>query len=164
MTQSITLEHGYGFCIGKMEKLTRVFISSINSAAEMFSEDSPKASRPRVVFFGCDEGDRRNWLSELNSDGQAVEFQRWRSKIGRHKANLNSENERNRRLGIETRNNLRNQIRIAPMRGSNIQPDVLAGKIVEVEKWIRDTLGGVKSSAMPKSFSVIPRKEHPLDG
>ena len=74
------------------------------------------------------------------------------------------DSDRMSRLGIESKNIRRNQIRITPMRGSDMPPDLLAGKIVEVEKWVRDTLRCVKSGAMPKNFNVSSRKEHPPVG
>ena len=74
------------------------------------------------------------------------------------------EGDRERRLGIESKNNRRNHIRIAPMRGTKMPPNFLAGRINEVEKWIRNTLGCVKSAKMPKAFKVSARKEHPQVG
>ena len=61
-------------------------------------------------------------------------------------------------------NEARNRIRIAPMRGSNLSPKALSGRVSEVEKWIRDTLGRVKSRNMPKKFSITPKREHPRGG
>ena len=69
-----------------------------------------------------------------------------------------------RRLGIQSMNIRRNQIKIAPMRGSNMPVDLLAGKIVQVEKWVSESLRCVKSRAKSKTFNVTPRKEHPLCG
>ena len=43
-------------------------------------------------------------------------------------------------------------------------PNVLTGKVAAVEKWMRDTLQYAKSAALPKSFSVIPKKEHSQRG
>ena len=51
-----------------------------------------------------------------------------------------------------------------PMRGSNIAPNVLADKVVQVEKWVENSLRYTKSGAMPKSFTVTRSKEHPRDG
>ena len=79
---------------------------------------------------------------------------RWRMK----------DSDRISRLGIESKNFRRNQIRITPMRGSDMPLDLLAGKIVEVEKWVRDTLRFVKSGALPRTFNVTSRKEHPPVG
>ena len=36
-TKSVILEKGFGFCLGKGEKYTRVFISSVNTAEDLFS-------------------------------------------------------------------------------------------------------------------------------
>ena len=47
------------------------------------------------------------------------------------------------------------------MRGSNLVENVLSGKIKEVEKWIRETLRCVKSSSLPRTFSVYPAVERP---
>ena len=68
------------------------------------------------------------------------------------------------RLCIGNINHKWNQIRIAPMRGSNLGQNELSGKIKEVEKWIRETLRCVKSSSLPKVFSVYPAKERPQGG
>ena len=38
---------------------------------------------------------------------------------------------------------------------------MLSGRIKEVEKWIRETLRCVKSSSLPKAFSVYPASERP---
>ena len=76
----------------------------------------------------------------------------------------NEDNDRNIRLGIENKNPRWNQIRIAPMRGSNLGQNALSGKIKAVEKWIRETLRCVKSSSLPKAFSVYPTKERPQGG
>ena len=116
------------------------------------------------MFFGCDKGDDMSWLGELNSVVYDLEFKRRINMFGGHKVNFTTDVDRNRRLGIEPKNSRRNQIRIAPMRGSNIPPNFLAGKIAEVEKWVRDTLRCVNSGAMPMKFNVIPRKEQPRIG
>ena len=163
-TQSMIIEHGFGFCLGKKEKFTRVFLSSVNRTVDLFSEDEHVAKVPRAMFFGCDNGDNESWLGKLNNNILAAEYKNNDDSLNYRKAAILNESERNKRLGITSINNKRNIIRIAPMRGSNIQPNVLAGKVVEVEKWIKDTLRCVKSRTLPNSFSVIPKKEHPLGG
>ena len=161
VTQSIILEQGFGFCLGKREKFTRVFISSVNRAVDLFAEDEIVDSIPRAMFFGCDSGDSKTWLGKLNADTPAKEFKKSVGlRGGGCKIDPLEETDRNQRLGILFKNHKRNQIRIAPMRDSKLKPNVLPGKIAEVEKWVRDTLRGVKSVAMPNTFSVTPKKEH----
>ena len=48
------------------------------------------------------------------------------------------------------------------MKGSNLGENALSEKIKEVEKWIRDTMKCVKSSSLPRAFSVYPARERPL--
>ena len=130
----------------------------------MFVEEEDVTNKPRAMFFGCDNGDTKSWLGKLNANIQAVEFKNNDDLLGCRKPRILTDCDRKKRLGIIPMNSKRNQIRIAPMRGSNIPPNVLAGKVIEVEKWIRDTLSSVKSHAMPISFSVLPRKELPQGG
>ena len=75
-----------------------------------------------------------------------------------------SENGRNLRLGIEVKNHRRNQIRIAPVKGSNMEPGLLSGRIREVEKWIKDYFSQVKSVALPRKFTIKPEVERPQIG
>ena len=72
--------------------------------------------------------------------------------------------ERNHHLGIKPKNNRRQQIRIAPMKNSGITPGLLAEKVEEVGRWIRDTLGQARSGDLPKKFIVSPEKEKPQFG
>ena len=116
------------------------------------------------MFFACDGGDQMSWLGELDSVVPDIWFKNRRNGSGPRKVKSMSQSDRCRRLGIEPINNRRNQIRIAPMRGSDLPRNFLAGKIVEVEKWVRDTLRCVNSSAMPKTFNIIPRLEQPRIG
>lgn len=153
-----------GFVLGKREKFTRVFLSSVSRAVELFAEEEDVTNIPRAMFFGCDNGDCKSWLAKLNANIQAMEFKNNDDLLGCRKQRILTDSDRNKRLGIISMKSKRNQIRIAPMRGSNIPPNVLAGKVIEVEKWIRNTLICVKSQAMPISFSVFPRKEHPQSG
>ena len=164
VTQSVVLEKGFGFCLGKGEKYTRVYISSVSKADDVFSEGDDAGGRSHAMFFGCDEGNQENWLGKLNAEVPAVEFKNREVLKGRRKTERLSDSDRKCRLGIVSENERRNQIRIAPMRGSNLSPNALSGRISEVEKWIRDTLRCVKSRNMPRTFSVTHRKEHPRDG
>ena len=164
VSQSIILKPGFGFCLGRKEKLTRVFLSSINRVVDKFHEAESPVHRPHAMFFGCDRGDQMTWLDELNSDVQDTQFIKMSNGLGRRKMKRMKESDLLNRLGIQSKNIRRNQIRIAPMRGSNMPPDLLAGKVVEVEKWVQDTLRCVKSKALPKSFNVTPRKEQPQVG
>ena len=141
-----------------------MLISSISRAVDLFAEEEDDTNIPRAMFFGCDNGDSNSWLGKLNANIQALEFKNNHDLLGCRKPRILTDSDRNKRLGIISNNSKRNQIRIAPMRGSNIPPNVLAGKVIEVEKWIRDTLFCVKSKVMPISFSVLPRKEHPQGG
>ena len=161
-TEALILDPGYGFCLGKREVATRVFLSSCDRASDKFVADELTDGRSHAIFFGCAKGDWGSWLGDLDSKEQAVEFtqvppadneKRW--KEDKHRMN---------RLGIENKNHKWNQIRIAPMRGSNLGQNELSGKIKEVEKWIRETLRCVKSSSLPKVFSVYPAKERPQGG
>ena len=68
---------------------------------------------------------------------------------------LTKDNDRNRRLGIKLKNPKRSWIRIAPVKDSNIKPGLLSEKVREVDKWIHDTLGKIRSKALPKKFSAI---------
>ena len=160
-SHSIILEQGFGFCLGKREKLTRVLISPVNRAVDIFDEEWVKESRPRAMFLGYDKGDQMSWLGELNAKKQDPEF---RIRRGHLKTGWPKESDRKGRLGIVSKNHKRNWIRIAPMKGSNIAPNVLADKVDQVEKWVRDSLRCTKSDSMPKSFRVIHSKEHPRGG
>ena len=72
MSQSIILEPGFGFCLGKKEKFTRAFLSWANRAVDKFHNDEASAIRPQAMFFGCDRGDNMCWLDELNSEVQNI--------------------------------------------------------------------------------------------
>ena len=163
-TQSIIIETGFGFCLGKTEKFTRVFLPPVKGAGDLFSGDGKDACLSSVMFFGCDNGNHKNWLGKLNVDVPAAEFENGEALKGRCGMKRLSDSERKCRLGIIPENEERNQIRIAPMRGSNLPSNALSGRVSEVEKWIRDTLRCVKSKNMPKTFSIFHRKEHPRGG
>ena len=74
------------------------------------------------------------------------------------------EKERNFRLGVELSNIRRDQIRIAPVMGSNLEKGLLSEKILGFEKWIEDTLSQVKSAALPRKFAIQPVVENPQVG
>ena len=48
-------------------KYTRVFISPVNTADDLFSEGGGPIGMPRAMFFGCENGNHENWLGELNA-------------------------------------------------------------------------------------------------
>ena len=51
-TQYIALEHdGCGFCLGKREKFTRVFISSVSRAADLFAKKGMLLAYPELSFL-----------------------------------------------------------------------------------------------------------------
>ena len=87
-TQSIVLEHGFGFCLGKREKFTRVFISSISRAVDLFAEEEDDTNIPRAMFFGCDNGDSKSWLGKLNANIQALEFKNNHDLLGCRKPRI----------------------------------------------------------------------------
>ena len=72
--------------------------------------------------------------------------------------------ERFHRLGIEPQNNRRNQIRIAPTMGSDIERGYLSEKIESLRKWIRETLCQAKLPITPINFSVVQEIEKPQCG
>ena len=161
--------------MGKRDRYIRVLLSSFVRASDKFQGPEVNSFISHALFFGSDCGDEGNWLIELNVENWAEEWsnhevnfshdKKQRSNVlGHRKRWRMKDSDRIRRLGIESKNCRRNQIRIAPMRGSDMPPDLLAGKIVEVEKWVRDTLRCVKSGALPKTFNVTSRKEHPPVG
>ena len=161
-TQVLILDPGFGFCLGKRGKFTRVFLSSCDRASDKFVEDELPDGRSHAMFFGCSRGDQESWLGALDAEVQAIEFSQ--DLVSRSERKEIEDNDRNVRLGIDFKNHRWNQIRIAPMRGSNLGENVLSGKIKEVEKWIRETLRCVKSSYLPRAFSVYPASECPRGG
>ena len=58
-TKSVLIDPGLGFCLGKRQRHTRVFITAITRAADMFSNNTVmNAPRAHATFFGCDMGDK----------------------------------------------------------------------------------------------------------
>ena len=109
--QSIIIEKGFGFCLGKREKFTRVFLSPVSRARDLFAGDGKDVCLSRAMFFGCDRGDKESWRGALNcaAPGEVPRLP------GKDSTNMEKEDgaERYRRLGVEPMNNKRNHIRIA---------------------------------------------------
>ena len=51
-SQSIIIEKGFGFCLGKKEKITRAFLSYVNRAVDKFDENVTTEMKPYALFFG----------------------------------------------------------------------------------------------------------------
>ena len=102
-------------------------MSSCERASDKFVEDELPDGRSHAMFFGCAKGDQENWLGELDSKVPAAQFTQ--DPASHSVKRWNEDNDRNIRLGIENKNPRWNQIRIAPMRGSNLGQNVLSGKI-----------------------------------
>ena len=49
--KSILLKPGFGFCLGKRERWTRVFLSSLDFADDLFSDSELAPPRPHAIFF-----------------------------------------------------------------------------------------------------------------
>ena len=161
--ECVLLDPGFGFCVGKRERHTRMFLSSIYRAMDVFDDTGKAAHQAHATFFGCDDGDENCWLEGLNAETWATEYMNGGFKQQNRKGIMDT-SERNLRLGIKFRNVRRHQIRIAPMKESGIQPGLLSEKVSEVERWVRDTLGQARSAGLPKKFTVIPEKEKPQIG
>ena len=165
VVKSIVLAPGFGFSMGKRERYTKVFLSSFDRAVNKFAEEDGGKHLAHAIFLGCDMGDRGSWLEMLNTKVQAVEYKmKGCSPSNEQTKKLTKDNDRNRRLGIQLKNPKRSWIRIAPVKDSNIQPGLLSERVCEVDRWIRDTLGKIRSTALPKKFSVVSAKEIPRVG
>ena len=165
VVKSIVLAPGFGFSMGKRERYTKVFLSSFDKAVNKFVEEDGCKLLAHAIFLGCDMGDQGSWLEELNTKIQAVEYKLKVSSPSNEQAKkLTKDNNRNRRLGIKLKNPKRSWIRIAPVKDSNIKPGLLSEKVREVDRWIHDTLGKIRSNALPKKFSVVSAKEIPRVG
>ena len=165
LSKSVVLEPGYGFCLGKRERYTKVYLSSFERASHKFSEDVEMLScMGHALFFGCDSAERKSWLKELDSKKPAAEYQKMVRLLCGNRSRIELEKERNFRLGVEVSNIRRNQIRIAPVMGSNLGKGLLSEKILGFEKWIKDTLSQVKSAALPSEFTIQPVVENPQVG
>ena len=140
-----------------------MFLSSVTRYIDLFDEGGEVPLRAHATFFGCDECDQNSWVEALNADVQATEYMVGGFKHQGRACPMGT-SERSYRLGIDLRNNKRDQIRIAPMRDSDIEPDLLSNSIKEVEKWIRNALGQARSGGLPRSFQVVSEKEKPKDG
>ena len=51
MTKSIVLESGFGFCLGRRKRFTRVFISSFERAKDRFEDMDPNVKPAHALFF-----------------------------------------------------------------------------------------------------------------
>ena len=115
--------------------------------------------RGSAIFFGISSG-IESWLDELNVENPSILYKQpnfqnqWNEFV----------KERNRRLGIEPINNRINSIRIAPMKGSELQPGMLAKKVDCFRDWITSTLLRAKLSSVHKGVSIVPSLEKPRDG
>ena len=163
-TRYILLEPGFGFCLGKRGKYARVFLSSPESAENCFIDSKLKASHSHAMFFGCDRGDLESWRGALNGDSPAEEYNRKHNTRKSADQVGAKDSDRCRRLGIESWNNKRNYIRIAPMRGSDLPGSFLSQKIGVVEKWIKDTLTQATLNPTPSNMTVAKGIERPQDG
>ena len=110
------------------------------------------------MFFGNDGGDTQSWRGVLNSENHAQEYRGHFNMFKRHKVKVN---DRYARLGVQVKNNDRNLIRIAPLRGSVFPEGLLSQKINVIKKWIKNTLGQAKLNPLPKDFSVFHGMERP---
>ena len=139
----------------------RVILSSFAKAEDLFTNLELAPQRAHALFFGFDGGDQDSWRGALNSKSLAKEYG---ENIWRDKGGLAEMKERFHRLGIEPQNNRRNQIRIAPMVGSNIKKGCLSEKIEYVRKWIRETLSQAKLNLTLTNFSIVEEIEKPQSG
>ena len=71
---SVILDPSFGFSLGKRERLTRVFLSRVTSAEDMFIGLDTALPRAHATFFGADVRDEYSWLERLNSKDQAEEY------------------------------------------------------------------------------------------
>ena len=154
----LLIDPGFGFCIGKGEKYTRIFISAADRTVDLFSEEGILPERAHAIFFSCDQGDDASWPGKLNSGILASNSGGDYAKIQK-RTDFMSDADRNHRLGLEYKNFRRNQIRIAPMKDSGLQSGILSEKVDEVKRWITDTLSQAKSDVLPRKFSVECEKE-----
>ena len=163
VSKSIVLEPGFGFCIGKMERDIKIFLSSFNRASDRFlmAEQNTAA---HALFFSTDIGDKGSWLCELNANLSDLSRDCSGGVVSRDGGSFAKPKERNHRLGVVLKNTQRNWIRIAPVKGSNLQQGLLKGKISEVERWIKDTLGQATIGSVPDNFSVVSAWEIPKIG
>ena len=139
----------------------KAILSTFIKAEDLFTSRDVAPQRAHALFFGFDGGDQDSWRGALNSKSPAKEYG---ENIWRDKGGLAEMKERFHRLGIEPRNNRRNQIRIAPMMGSDIKKGCLSEKIEFVRKWICDTLSQAKLNLTLTNFSIVEEIEKPQSG
>lgn len=161
LRKSIILKPGFGFCLGKRERYMRVILSSFVEAEDLFMKLDVAPKRSHALFFGIDGGDQDSWRGALNSKNLAKKYGEI---FAPDKGGLAKMKERFHRLGIEPQNSRRNQIRIAPMIGSDIKKGCLSEKIDYLRKWIRETLSQAKLNLTPTNFSIVKEIEKPQCG
>ena len=162
-TRSILMKPGFRFCLGKRDQYARMFVSSLDCIDDLFIQSECTSRRPHAIFFGSDKGDVESWRCALNIEVPAPEYSKKNLKKIIEKVKIKVD-ERYRRLGIELRNNKRNHIRIAPMKGCDMPKNFLSQKIAVVERWVKNTLRQAKLSSIPARFAVVKEMEHPQDG
>ena len=139
----------------------RVNLSSLDIADDLFHDAGLAKHRSHVMFFGNDGGDNDSWRSLLNSSKQAQQYRGLGNLDSSHTGNVNK---RYARLGVEVRNNHRNLIRIAPMKGIDFPEDLLSKNIGVVKGWIKNTLDHAKLNPVPTDFTIAIGLERPYDG
>ena len=161
---SVILDPSFGFSLGKRERFTRVFLSRVTRAADMFIGLETVPQRAHATFFGTDVRDEWSWLERLNSKDQAVEYKPSMGFKPQNRTKLTEAEERHLRLGIKVKNSRRDQIRIAPLQDCVMQPGLLSKRIDDVRKWVQNALRQARSGSLPQQFKIIPETEKPRKG
>ena len=81
-SESTIIEQGFGFCMGKKEKLTYIF--SVYRAVDKSEENDPFVNSPQAMLFACDGGDQTSWLGELDSVVPEIWFKNRGNELGSH--------------------------------------------------------------------------------
>ena len=149
----------YCVCWGKREKHTRVFLSCALAPESLFKNFDLLKRNARAIFFGSSPG-LGCWLEEMDAENPSDSFKQ----PGLMQQRKEIVSEWNRRLGIEPINNKRNSIRIAPMKGSDLQKGALAKKAECIRNWIGKTLQKAKLSSVLNDVNVLPLIEKPMIG
>ena len=155
----ILIQPGFGVCWGKREKHTRVFLSCALAPEALFRNCDWLKRKARAIFFGSSSG-LGCWLNELDAENPSDSYKQ--HSLGQQRKEI--VREWNRRLGMEPFNNRRNSIRIAPMKGSDLQIGALAEKVDCFRDWIVTTLQKAKLSSTPNDINVLPSMEKPMHG
>ena len=153
------IKPGFGFSLGKRERYTRVFLSSPVASELLFQGRSSRKGQARAIFFAC-SSESNSWLNELDVQSPSNLFKQ--PSVMAERREITSE--WNRRLGIEPLNEKRNSIRIAPMKGSNLPPGMLAKKVQGIREWIIRTLQLAKLSSTHSDVIVTSSLEKPMNG